>query len=249
MVLLNGFVLIMCTMIAAWLVFCWLNNPAIIDVFWGLNITGIGILYLSSNGINLVTLVPLILLLAWGIRLSFFLFQTRIAKGHYDRRYQDLSENWKSIKLGFLAQYLLQGCLAWLIAIPFYTLPKPFTLNLQTIVAMLLVIVGLIGETISDIQLIKHKRIGAKTTYRLGLWRYSRHPNYFFECLVWAGFSLMGFYFGLGILSVISIATLFSVMWFITIPMTEEGSLKRKGEDFQNYINTTSRFIPWWPKS
>ncbi len=245
MELLYSFIFSMSLMLIAWLIYCRLNNPGLIDVFWGLNITAIGLINVSARTFDLLAGMAVVLILAWGWRLSLFLLITRILKGQHDRRYEAISEDWQNKKIGFLWQHLFQGFLAWIIAMPFYTLSLVSGINILTIIAMLFVIIGIVAETIADQQLLNHKKKQSGQICQSGLWQYSRHPNYFFECLVWLGFSLMGLSMGMGLLSLISITTLFSIMWFVTIPITERESIKRRGAEYEAYRAKTSCFFPW----
>ena len=144
--LIYGLLVSMCLMIIAWLIYCRVDNLGLIDVFWGLNITLIGFFYLLTLSLNSLVILIMILLIAWGTRLSLFLLLTRIVKGKKDPRYENMSHGWQNKKKGFLLQYLLQGYLAWLIAIPFYTLRLDLSLSFVTWLAVCLVIVGLLGE-------------------------------------------------------------------------------------------------------
>ncbi|NIT61610.1 MAG: DUF1295 domain-containing protein, partial [Phycisphaerae bacterium] len=81
-----------------------------------------------------------------------------------------------------------------------------------------------------------------------GLWNYSRHPNYFFEILLWFGFSLIGLPTRLGWLGLASPITLLLTMKLITGPISERQSLKSKPEVYSRYQKTTSMIIPWFKK-
>lgn len=243
MALLYGFIFSVCLMLVAWGIFYYCQNPGIIDVFWGLNITGIGLLYILLNSISGTNIIAAILLVMWGGRLSAFLFWTRIKNGEKDRRYDALSAEWHNKVIGFLWQYLFQGILAWILALPFFFLTDEQSFSTFEMICVTLIITGLIGETIADLQLLQHKKYLQGSVCQSGLWRYSRHPNYFFECLIWLGFSLMSVELGLGLLSMLSITTLFSVMWFFTIPMTEAAAIKKRGQAYIDYQQRTSIFF------
>lgn len=233
-------------MLFAWGIFCYCRNAAIIDVFWGMNITSIGLLYLSFGTITLTKIISALLLIIWGCRLALFLFWTRIKNGEKDRRYEALSAGWRNKILGFLWQYLFQGVLAWIIAIPFLFLASKQNFTMIDFACVALIITGLIGETIADLQLFNHKQIRPNQVCHLGLWHYSRHPNYFFECLIWLGFSLMAADLGLSLFSMLSIITLFSIMWFFTIPMTESVAIEKRGQAYIDYQQATSKFLLWF---
>lgn len=235
-------------MLLAWFIYLRVNNAGLIDVFWGVNITGIGLINLLSRSFDTLSIFTMVLLFLWGLRLTLFLLMTRVLRGKQDPRYEDISSNWKNKKFGFLAQYLFQGVLAWVIALPFFTLSFVDSMDFLSIGAIILIIVGIIGESLADFQLYEHVQTHKGTLCQTGFWRYSRHPNYFFECLVWLGFSIVGSSAGIGLLSFLSIVMLFSIMWFITIPITENASLKKRGDIYKVYISKTSCFIPWFSK-
>ena len=235
-------------MLVAWCIYLRVNNAGLIDVFWGVNITGIGFINLFARQFDMLSIFAMVLLILWGARLTLFLLVTRILKGKQDPRYEDISSDWKKKKFGFLAQYIFQGVLAWVIAIPFFTLSYVDSISSIAIVSVTLILLGIIGESLADIQLYNHLHNQNGVVCQAGLWRYSRHPNYFFECLVWLGFSILGCSAGIGIFSFLSVIMLFSIMWFITIPITENASLKKRGVIYEVYISKTSCFIPWFPK-
>jgi steroid 5-alpha reductase family enzyme len=104
-------------------------------------------------------------------------------------------------------------------------------------------VIGLIGQTIADLQLYNFKKKN-KIICNVGLWHYSRHPNYFFECTIWLGISVTFLPNIEFLLSFIAPATIFIIVYFITGPLTEKSSLKKHGETFANYQKTTSYFFP-----
>ena len=248
MELLYSFIFSLILILLAWCIYLRVNNAGLIDVFWGLNITGIGLINLLARQFDMLSIFAMVLLILWGARLTLFLFVTRILKGKHDQRYEDISSDWKNKKFGFLAQYLFQGVLAWVIALPFFTLSYVGSMGFITIGSTVLISLGIIGESLADLQLYKHVQNHKGAVCETGAWRYSRHPNYFFECLVWLGFSILGSSAGIGMLSFLSIIMLFGIMWFITIPITENASLKKRGRIYEAYISKTSCFIPWFPK-
>jgi steroid 5-alpha reductase family enzyme len=82
----------------------------------------------------------------------------------------------------------------------------------------------------------------------LGLWRYSRHPNYFFEFLIWVSFAIVALPVQYGYLGLISpLLILFFLFRVSGIPVTEEQALRSKGEAYRKYQRSTSAFIPWFP--
>lgn len=231
-------------MIFAWLLYLKVKNGALIDVFWGINIACIGAINLWPEKKEGLVLIALCLLVLWAFRLSLYLLLTRVLKGEKDKRYETMSKDWQDKRLGYLKQYLLQGLLAWIIAIPFFMIANKELFSVPSISAMVIIILGLLGESLADWQLTHYKKRPIKAYCDLGLWQYSRHPNYFFECVIWFGFSLMGASFGLGGISFISIFTLVCIMWFVTIPLSEVQSLQHR-QGYEDYVKRTKVLIPF----
>jgi steroid 5-alpha reductase family enzyme len=126
------------------------------------------------------------------------------------------------------------------------------TLRAFELAGIALVAVSVLGESVADAQLRRHRLDPANRgrTCRSGLWRYSRHPNYFFEWLSWCGFALMALgapWGGLGLLSPLVMLVL--ILKFTGIPPTEAQALASRGEDYARYQRTTSAFFPWFPKA
>jgi steroid 5-alpha reductase family enzyme len=235
-------------MTCVWIVAMRIKNPSIIDVFWPVGLTLSGLLYLLTDTITLREFIFSSILIIWGLRLALFLYFTRIRKNIVDKRYIELSKQWQgSIKVGFFLNFQLQAVLIFVISIPFYfsTLSTHDYLSLADKIGLILAMIGIIGETTADIQLqnFKSKRLGK--VCNVGLWNYSRHPNYFFDWLTWVGFSLTGLSVNYGWIGLISPITLYLIMTQVTGPMTEQGSIQSKGQAYLEYQKKTAMFFPW----
>jgi steroid 5-alpha reductase family enzyme len=118
-------------------------------------------------------------------------------------------------------------------------------------VGLMLWCVGYGGSIAADAQLHRFRTLpdNRGKVCCVGLWNYSRHPNYFFEILLWSGFALIGLSTQLGWLGLISPITLLLTMTFITGPISERQSLKSKPDAYRQYQKTTSMIIPWFKYS
>jgi steroid 5-alpha reductase family enzyme len=244
--LLSSFIIVALLMLLTWVIYLYTNNPGIIDVVWSISIMTVGLIALSSTPISIANCIIAGLLILWGLRLSLYLLLTRILPGHIDKRYTELSRGWKMKRsLGFLVNYQFQGMLAWIIACPFWWLRDVQQLSVWLVLGCCLVIIGIIGEVVADRQLQRFKRSNKGKVCNVGLWRYSRHPNYFFEWVVWVGFAVSCLSVGWGIIAFVSPLLLLCLMLFVTGPMTEAQSLKSRGDAFKRYQEHTSMFFPW----
>jgi steroid 5-alpha reductase family enzyme len=114
--------------------------------------------------------------------------------------------------------------------------------------AIVIVLVGIIGETVADLQLYRFKKLQRGAVCSLGLWHYSRHPNYFFDWLTWLGFTLFAFQSPRGYLGAVSLLVLYVLFTQITGPLTERGSVTSKGQKYRDYQKQTSMFFPWFKR-
>lgn len=235
-------------MFLGWCLYRFFPYFSLIDVQWGLNILLIGSINLSVMPSGTLKALSFCALLVWAGRLSIFLFFSRVLKKVQDKRYVKMSEQWDNQEQGFLKQYAIQAVLAWIIALPFFAVSFQPNVDSVTILAFAMIVIGLLGETVADCQLERHKKL-VKGVCRHGLWRYSRHPNYFFECLVWFGFSCLGANLASGFVSFLSIICLYSIMRRVSIPLTESLLLSSKGEAYAQYAKETPVFWLWKPKA
>lgn len=236
-----------------WLWYLHSNNPSIIDGCWSIGIFLAGSVYMSTQlpqvGSNIKIHLAWLMLLIWAARLAGYIWFTRILKNKSDPRYETISANWRlSKKIGFLLNYLLQGLFMAVVAVPFLFIPysTPKELFFLDYLAIIMVTIGILGESVADWQLSKFKKNSLGRICNQGLWAYSRHPNYFFELIIWFGFALLAWHTTLfAWLSFISPMLLLCIFVFITGPITERQMLKSKGNLFNDYKRTTSFIIPW----
>lgn len=230
-----------------WLWYRYTNNPSVVDVGWASGLTLSGLVYLNNSGWTLRSLLLGLTLIIWGVRLGGHLWYTRIRHKLVDKRYTELSKNWKTAKpWRFLLNFQLQGALIFVISIPWYftSLKTQTNLTLLDIFGLLIFTIAIILETASDLQLTNFKKKSPGRVCDEKLWRYCRHPNYFFEWLAWCAFTLYALSLPYGWISIISPLTLYLIMTRITAPLTEQGSIQSKGEQYIQYQKRTPMFFP-----
>ena len=236
-----------------WIISVIKHDVSIVDTTWSLMILASGISYFTFNpGQSIASKIILALLIVWAARLAIYITWRNHGKGE-DRRYTQIREKYSphfAIKsLGII--FIFQAIVAWIIALPLWpalTIDQAF--NWLSYLAMLLVITGILFETIADHQLAAFKRDTSNTSkvLRSGLWRYSRHPNYFGECLVWWGFFFFSAAAGYWWTIISPLLMTWLLLKFSGVTMLEEGIEERRPE-YRDYIETTSVFIPLPPKS
>jgi steroid 5-alpha reductase family enzyme len=119
------------------------------------------------------------------------------------------------------------------------------------IFGLILAVLATAGESLADwqAQRFKHRTHDKNAVNDVGLWRYSRHPNYFFESLVWWGLFVAALPFPHGWVTVVCPLLMLYLLLNVTgIPLTEKHSLQSRGETYRQYQRRTSRFIPWFPR-
>jgi len=231
-----------------WGVYRLLKNPSVVDASWSIGLMVSGLIYLGTMSMTPRHLLVSILLILWALRLAGYLWYTRIRQGHVDKRYTELSSHWKiNQSLGFFLNFQLQALLIFIISSVFYWISYSTQGNVTRfdILAIMMVVGGIIGETIADCQLYQFKKTQVGGICNVGFWYYSRHPNYFCDWLTWVGFTLFAFQTNRGYLALVSPMVLYWIFTQITGPMTERGSLQSRGQKYNDYQKQTSMFFPW----
>lgn len=235
------------------------KNNGLIDIAWGSGIvvSAISSLFIS-NEFNILKIVITIITVFWGLRLSSYLFVRNFNKPE-DYRYQKMRNKWQT-KLktkAFFKVFLLQSVLNYLIGLPvILTNLQIGYINsslsgLVLIIGVTIFMIGFIIESLADYQLKKFKNDSKNKGKILtsGLWKYSRHPNYFGESLLWIGIFIvsqaqLSLFSLIGIISPILI-TLF-VRYVSGVPILERRY--KDNLEYQKYAKKTAIFIPLPPK-
>jgi len=242
------------TLIVLWFVYLWKKNPAVVDLGWAVGLTLMGLTHNVALGTaTTATVLTSVLVLLWGLRLGGYLFWTRIRLGRKDARYESLQQKQKlSAPVFFLIHYLIQACFQAVVGFVFIFTAQSTTFeSFHTTTGLILWCAGLAGSIAADAQLHRFRTNPANRgkLCQIGVWNYSRHPNYFFEILLWSGFAFIGVPAHLGWLGLISPIALLLTMRFITGPISERQSLKSKPETYRQYQQTTSMIVPWFKKN
>lgn len=241
-----------------WLISLAMRDSSIVDIFWGLGCVAVAwVAWLTADGSGTRAIIVLAAATLWGVRLGIYIGIRNW--GQEDRRYarlrQHVTGQGKSYALYSLrAVFGLQGLLMFVCTLPTVVAiatPALTAPGLMMWFGFGLWAGGFIIETMADWQMAKFRsqRLQADEVMDKGLWRYSRHPNYFGEMLVQWGLYLMACDAGpVGVLTIVA-PLLLSAM--ITGPLGAnllERRLGKKNPGYQDYIRRTSAFIPWPPR-
>ncbi len=233
-----------------------IDNYGIVDIAWSYAFAVLALHYafLAPGWPGRKALITTMAVL-WSLRLGTHLY--RRVMGHHpveDGRYVQLRQDWAgnfaSKMFGF---FQLQAASVVLLGVAFFISclnPAP-RLHPLEIAGAFLWLLALAGESLADRQLAIFKRdpVNKGKVCDVGLWRYSRHPNYFFEWLIWVAFFVFALASPFGWIAVIGPASILYLLLRVTgIPLTEEQSLRSKGDAYRRYQRTTSAFVPWFPK-
>jgi len=241
-------------MAATWWLQLRTRNAGYVDVVWAAAMGGTALLY-GALGEGAATPRLLVAMMGgvWGFRLSLFLL-ARVLHEAEDGRYRYLRDYWNDHQGKFFAFFMAQAAFVVIFSLPFLVAannPVPgFTLWSWLAIAVWLLALG--GEWLADQQLANWRRNPANRgrTCRAGLWRYSRHPNYFFEWLHWFAYVLLSIGSPWWWLSLAGpLLMLVSLRWITGIPYTEAQALRTRGEDYRAYQREVSEFFPWFPRT
>jgi steroid 5-alpha reductase family enzyme len=244
-----------------------IGNNGIVDVVWSAGFGGIAVLYAllapplaDGTHFDLRRCLLLVMVLGWSLRLGLHLYvRVRKHHPHEDVRYAQLRKEWGAdVDRRMFGFFQLQGAIQVVLSIPWLlsflkNVPTRHTeaLSPWEISGAVLWILALVGESVADRQLASFRADPANrgTVCQLGLWNYSRHPNYFFEWLVWVAFFLFACGSPYGWLSLVAPVLMWHFLVNVTgIPMTEELSVRSKGDAYREYQRSTSAFVPWFKR-
>jgi steroid 5-alpha reductase family enzyme len=250
----QGTAVVAVLMFILWLLHFPLRNAAIVDVGWVMGIALLAMIYaVHAVGYWRRTLFLSLMVLIWGLRLGFHLLFTRVNGQPEEGRYVELRRKWGSnTGLKFLLFFEFQALLCGVLSLPFLVAmhdPSKSPPEFENW-GLGIWVVAFLGEMIADLQLKRFKQNPQNKVRvcNVGLWRYSRHPNYFFEFFIWVSFAIVALPAQYGYLGLISPALILFFLFRVSgIPATEEQAIRSRGEAYRKYQRSTSAFIPWFP--
>ena len=230
------------------------HNAGIVDIAWSFG-TGFCAIWFAwiADGEEVRRAIIAAMAGLWGLRLGFFLLR-RVLSEEEDGRYQELREQWgERTQRNLFIFFQVQAFWAVLFALPMLVAASNSEPGFRWYDALgiLIFLVAIGGESLADAQLARFRRDPSNRgrVCRDGLWRYSRHPNYFFEWVHWWAYVAIGLAGPWGWLTLAGPAVMLLFLFRVTgIPPTEARALKSRGDAYRRYQETTSPFFPWPPK-
>jgi steroid 5-alpha reductase family enzyme len=242
-------------MVIGWVISLVRKNAAIADIMWGLGFVLIAWLtFFQADGFFQRQLLLVLLVTLWGLRLFFHIASRSRGKGE-DPRYAawraQYGERFWLVSL--YKVFLVQAVFLWVIALGVQygqVAEQPAHLTWLDAAGFLIWLVGFAFEAVSDYQLRRFldNPDNRGRVMKRGLWRYSRHPNYFGESLVWWGIFVIVLSTPFGFITIISpLMITYTLLRLTGVSLMEEAEFSDNPE-YQAYIQRTSAFIPWFPK-
>ena len=238
-----------------WMLSLTLRDASIADVCWGLGFVLLAWLYcVLSPALTPRSWLVAALITLWGGRLALHIFRRNHGKGE-DPRYQAMRAShgpafwWRSL----FTVFWLQGVILWFVALPLLVTARasqPAALTVVDALGVLLFAVGFAFEVVGDYQLERFKAEASNcgTVLDRGLWRYTRHPNYFGDATMWWGLYVIAASTPGGWLTVLSPSLMTLLLLRVSgVTLLEEG-LKASKPGYREYIVRTPAFFPWFPR-
>jgi steroid 5-alpha reductase family enzyme len=230
----------------AWAIATARRNAGLVDIFWPLFFVVAAAVY-AGDDIGARGSAVLVLVLLWGGRLAGYL-AWRNWNAEEDRRYRAIrarNEPHFALKSLYLV-FALQAVLAWIISAPLYAaFQGPAGLNALDLAGIGLVAFGLLFESVADRQLARFKAdpANAGKVMDVGLWRYTRHPNYFGECCLWWGFWLVAAGAG-GAWTLFAPALMTFLLLRVSGVTLLEKDIGERRPGYRDYVQRTNAFLP-----
>ena len=238
-----------------WLVSLALKNSSIVDIFWGSGfvIVAWAAFVLTPGGFEPRKILLASLVTIWGLRLSLYILWRNWGKAE-DFRYQVWRKEagaawwWRS----FFKVFFLQGVILWIVAAPLLVAQisaQPGHLTWIDYLALPVWLVGFFFEAVGDWQLVRFKANPANKgkVLNTGVWRYTRHPNYFGDSAQWWAFYIIALAAG-GWWTIFSPIIMTTLLMRVSGVTLLEKTLKDEKPGYKEYVQTTSEFIPWFPR-
>jgi len=237
---------------ATWLTSLWRRDASIVDAMWPVFIASAGVLYATTAPPpGAVACAALLLLIAWAARLCIHIGVRNHGQPE-DRRYQKIRANNPPFWIRSLyIVFGFQAALAWIVALPFMTITRGSGgFDLPDGAGLALATFGIAYEAVADWQLERFRKLGDTRGRVLdsGLWRYSRHPNYFGECCTWWGFGFIGLAAG-GWWALVSPLLMTVLLLKVSGVTLLERDIGERRPEYARYVRSTNAFLPGRPRA
>ena len=232
-----------------------IKDASIVDLFWGLGFVIVNAIYFYFSGDYFTRKILLLILVSiWGFRLFIYLAKRNIGKGE-DYRYQGFRQKYGPERywwVSYFQVFLLQGTLIMLVSLPLlgvHSQTSSDALGWLDYLGMLLFIIGFVFEAGGDYQLARFKKDPRNKGKVLstGLWKYTRHPNYFGDSMIWWSFGIFSIAAGSYWPIIGSVIMTLLIIKVSGVAMLEKNLNDTKTE-YREYVRKTSSFIPWFPR-
>jgi steroid 5-alpha reductase family enzyme len=250
--ILVGSVAMALVMSLVWFVQWRTGNAGIVDVTWTWGVGALGLCFATfvADGDTWRRAIIAVLTAVWSLRLGGHLL-VRVMSHSEDGRYKQLKADWgEAAQSRMFWFFQSQAIGAVVFAVPMLVAGSASSpLNLWDCVGIAIGSAALVGEWIADHQLAQFKADSSNKgkVCEIGLWHYSRHPNYFFEWLYWWSYVALAATTPWGWLTIAApLAMLYLFIYVTGIPPAEKQSLASRGEAYREYQRTTNAFFPWF---
>lgn len=222
------------------------KNASVYDPYWSVQPLAILIGLSFSYKLNITSILFIVVILFWGIRLTVNWAYTFNGLNHQDWRYTMLKEKTKVFYpfINFIGIHYVPTIIVYFVTMPaVYVLVNNLNLNIYAVIFLLVSVVATFIEMIADIQMQKYRKNRTTKFIRVGLWKYSRHPNYLGEILMWWGIGLACVVLDINHFYLLGGALLNTLLFiFVSIPMAEKRQSRKEG--FQEYKKETRIILP-----
>jgi steroid 5-alpha reductase family enzyme len=232
------------------------GNATAVDAGWAGSLVAICVLYavLAPGSLAYRLLIASMCGLE-NLRLAVLVLR-RVGVGE-DARYRELRRRWAergNLQIRFFVFFQAQALLAAILSLPVLLAAFDDSPRLGALAwcgaALWIVAAGLERGADRQLQRFKSDPGNGGATLQTGLWRYSRHPNYFFQWLTWVAYALVALEAPYGWIGLVAPALMLYLILFVTgIRPAEESSLRSRGDEYHLYQRRTSAFVPWFPRS
>ncbi len=241
-------------MVGTWVVSVAVKNASIVDIVWGFGFVLVAwVVRLTVDGDAARQWLLTAMVTVWGLRLAGYLFWRNHGRGE-DFRYRAMRKRWgpRFWLISLVTVFVLQGVLMWVVSLPVQLGQADATPGLGplAVVGVLVYLIGLCFEVVGDAQLARFQAdpANAGKVMDQGLWRYTRHPNYFGDACVWWGIAIVAAETGTGAWGLIGAVVMTVLLRRVSGVTLLERSLTKRRAGYADYVARTSPFVPRPPR-